>query len=73
MRTAATILAELDALRSARASGALEIRVGLDVVRYKSDSEMAAAIAGLESELEQVQGTARARTIVVRSADRKGW
>jgi hypothetical protein len=73
MRTAATVLAELDALRSARASGALEIRTGLDVLRYRSDAELAAAISALESELEQAQGTARSRTVVIRGLANKGW
>ena len=73
MRTAPTILAEIDKLCAARASGAKVIQFADRRLEYRSDAEIAAAIAALETELENAQGTASPRTIVVRPPAFKGW
>ncbi len=48
--------AQLDALRKARASGARKIEYDTYSVEYKSDSEMAAAIADLERRINTSSG-----------------
>jgi hypothetical protein len=73
MRSIATITADLDSLRSARAKGARRIRFADREVEYRSDIEIARTVAALEAELGQAQGIASPRTIVVRPPPFKGW
>lgn len=58
----------LEALRRARYSGALRIRFGDEEVVYRSDAELARAIATLEEEVAP-----RIKTVVVRTLPSKGW
>ena len=60
---------QLLALRHARASGVSRIQIGEREVRYKTDAEMAAAIAALEAELNP----RRVRSVMVRPTTNKGW
>ncbi len=73
MRSAATIQSDIDKLRAARAKAAKVVQFGDRRAEYRSDAELAAALAALEAELEQAQGTVMPRTIVVRPPDYKGW
>ncbi len=68
MTTLAQRQAQLDALKTARATGARSIQFAERKIEYKSDREMAAAISALEAE---IAGQPRAKNIVVRST--KGW
>ena len=67
MADIAKVVADLEKLKAARRSGVLRIRQDDREVLYRSDAEIAAAIAALEAEL----GTSTPRTIAVRSE--KGW
>jgi hypothetical protein len=58
-------------LKDARASGVLECQYSERRVRYKSDSEMARAIAALEAELAELEGLGRPMNVVVRG--NRGW
>lgn len=62
------LLDQLEALREARRSGASSLSYEGKSVTYRSDAEIAAAIAALENELGLTQPV---RTVVVRST--KGW
>jgi hypothetical protein len=56
----AALRAKLDALRDARASGLLETQHGETRTRYKSDAEMARAIADLQQQINgATPGSAR--------------
>lgn len=74
MADLATLQAELEALKSARRSGDKRVRYqgphGEREVEYKSDKEMAAAIAATEAEIAALVGTPTVRTINVRI---KSW
>lgn len=60
MTDVTTLQSRLDALRKARASGLLETEHGDTRIRYKSDKEMADAIADLQSQIRAAGGgTAR--------------
>lgn len=67
--------AKLDKLKSARYLGVHEIEyVGNGVSRrasWKSDIEMATAIAALETEIAEAEGTPKSRNLIVRCS--KGW
>ncbi len=54
MRSGATITADIDKLRAARAKAAKAVSFGDRRVEFRSDQEIAAAIAALEAELEHV-------------------
>jgi hypothetical protein len=73
MADIAALQAQLDALKSARASGVRELRFGERHIFYKSDKEMVAAIAALEDEINQTQGAPRPRNVVLRSPPHRGW
>jgi hypothetical protein len=62
---------QLEALKSARRTGALRVRFADREVTYRSDTELKAQIAALESELAAAEGTPRPRNVVIRST--KGW
>lgn len=64
---------ELEALRSARASGQASIREGDRSIQYRSDVELRNAIAALESELREASAATQVRNVVVRTASGKGW
>ncbi len=69
-RTAATIQAEIDSLKAARASGVLRVRHGETETTYQSSESMGRVIADLEAELAAL-GTSRVRA--VRFTSRKGF
>ena len=75
MADLATLTARLDALRASRATGVLTVRLASDGVEqmttFKSDAEMASAIAALESEIAAASGMRPVRNIIVRNAG--GW
>jgi hypothetical protein len=73
MRSPGTILADLDKLRAARGKAARVIQFADRRIEYRSDAEMATAIAALETELEAAQGVTSPRTVVVRPLRNKGW
>lgn len=50
------LIAKREALLASRADGILSARFGEDEIRYKSDREMAAAIAALDREIVALQG-----------------
>ena len=62
----------MPALKSARATGAREIQFGERRVTYRTDGELRAAILALESEIDDMQGNARVRNVVVRTLPNKG-
>lgn len=67
MPTLADLQARLDALRATRAGGALKIREGEREVQYRSDAELAAAIADLERQIA-AQSTGRVHTVRIFSS-----
>lgn len=74
MADLATLQAELEALKSARRGGEHSVKYegpkGSREVVFKSDKEMAAAIAATEAEIAALTGSPVVRTINVRN---KGW
>ena len=73
MADLAKMQAQLNALKSARSSGAREIQFGERRVVYRTDGELRAAIAALQAEVDNLQGAARVRNVVVRTLPHKGW
>ncbi len=71
MTDLATLTADLERLKAARRSGVLSVQFTDRHVTYRSDFELVRAIAALESEIATTQGTARPRSINIRSD--KGW
>jgi len=73
MPDVAELQAELDALRSARASGVREVEIQTGAnrrrVAYRTDAELAAAVADLE---RQIAGQAGRRVHTIRIASSKG-
>jgi hypothetical protein len=70
MTAIATLLADLERLKSARRLGVRRVEFEDFVCEYKSDAEMTAAIRAIEAE---VLGGAGVRNTVFRSPDNKGW
>jgi hypothetical protein len=74
MADLATLQTELDALKAARRGAELRIKYqgpnGMREVEYKSDSELAAAIAATESEIAALSNPTAPRIIYPRY---KGW
>lgn len=58
MATLAELQAHRAALEAARYSGNRRVRVGGTEVEFKSDSEMAAALADLDQRIKDASGTA---------------
>ena len=56
MATVAEMQTQLDVLRKARASGVRKTEYGEKSVEYKSDAEMAAAIADIERRITGASG-----------------
>jgi len=71
MSDAAAIRQRLETLRQKRASGVRTVRFGDDEATYKSDSEMAAAIADLERQLAAAEGRSSVQVVNIRS--KRGW
>ncbi len=71
MTDLATLRSQLDALKRARRSGVLRLRDQDQETLYRSDSELAAEIASLESEIAELTGSNKPRSISLRSS--KGW
>jgi len=72
MTTLAELLAARDALLKARVGGLREVRDSTgESVTYKTDREMAAALAALDSEIAAAT-TGRARPAVIRCHTSKG-
>lgn len=55
--------AQRETLQAARFNGVLTIKAGDKWVTYRSDKELADALAALQREIASVQGTPRARRI----------
>ena len=66
----ATMLAQRDALKAARYAGTLSVEVGQKKVTYRSDRELANAIAALTKEINDASGVSAPR--VIRIASSKG-
>jgi hypothetical protein len=60
---------QLAELKNMRASGVLRTRIGEREVYFRSDAELAAAIASLTPELNPQ----RPRNVMVRPVSNKGW
>jgi len=56
MATAAELRVRLDALEAARDGGQRRVRVGNTEIEYRTDAELAAAIAALEKRLAVAEG-----------------
>jgi hypothetical protein len=69
----ATLQAQLEAAKAARRSGVKELWFGERRIFYKSDKEMATAIAALETEIANLEGTRRPRSVVLRTPPFRGW
>jgi hypothetical protein len=71
----AELQSKLDALQRSRYAGTRRIVYLANGVsreiEYKSDQEMARAIAALETQIAEVQGTPKSKNLVVRAI--KGW
>jgi hypothetical protein len=67
MTELATLLADLESLKEARRSGVLKVRFDEREVTFRSDAEIAAQIAAIETE---ISGSGP-RNVMVRST--KGW
>jgi hypothetical protein len=67
MATIAELQSQLDELKKAYRSGALEVTYDGKSIKYKSQTEMQAAIASLQAELGMVQGRS------IRVVSDKGW
>jgi hypothetical protein len=66
-----TSKAQLEKLKRARASGALEVWIGERRVRYRSDAELRAQIAALENYIASIEGTPTPHSVVIQA--KKGW
>lgn len=71
MLTVAQLQQQLDALRIAYNSGAQRVSYEGKNVDYRDASEMRAAIASIENQLNNLTGANTPRSILIRS--RKGW
>lgn len=64
-RSAATVEAELDALKAARAKGVLEVEFADQRTRFASGEDLAGRIAALERELATLTGTRRTHRLAL--------
>lgn len=71
MADVATLQARLDALEASRATGELSVEYAGRSVTYKSDAQMAAAIADLKRQIAASQSPGPVR--VVRVSGNKGF
>jgi hypothetical protein len=63
--------AQLEKLREKRRSGIYRTRIGDREVFHRSDAELTAQIAALESYIASLEGSPSPHTVVVRAT--KGW
>jgi hypothetical protein len=68
----ASLANQLDALKSARASGVEECWLGERKVQYKSDREMVAAISALENEIAKETGVTHTIRVHEKNRPREG-
>lgn len=69
MATLADLIAQRDALFAARLKGIREVRdASGEAVVYKSDTEMAAALAACDREISALSGTRHPKTIIFRTS-----
>ena len=73
MADVSELLADLEKLKAARRSGATEIWTGSDKVTFRSDRDLTKAIAAVEAEIAQLQGSSRPKNVVLRSLPFRGW
>ena len=66
--TLADMIAMRDRLTAARYAGVLKVKTGEDEVTYRSDAEMRAALADLETKIASASGTAPIRQIRIASS-----
>lgn len=59
MATLDELIAQRDKLEQARNSGKRRVRIGQSEIEYKTDSEMASALAALNSQIRALQGKKR--------------
>ncbi|AXS39233.1 hypothetical protein [Breoghania sp. L-A4] len=59
--------ARLEKLHVARDSGTHSVRFGEEEVRYRTDTELASAIAALERRITALQGRKPVRTVYINS------
>ncbi len=71
MATAIEIQARLDALRALRAEGVRRTKFDQDETEFRSDAELASAIADLERQLAAAEGKSSIRFVPIRSHN--GW
>lgn len=71
MADAITLQARLEKLRSLRADGVRTARFGEDEVTFRSDAELAVAIADLEGQIAAGAGRTLPRFINIRT--KNGW
>lgn len=64
-RTIATVESELDALKSVRARGVLEVRFGDQISRFADGPDLERRIAAVERELSRLQGSRRTHRLAV--------
>ena len=62
------LAARREALQEARFRGVLTVKAGDKSVTYRSDAELAAAIAGVEAEIAKVSGRRRPRFLATTAA-----
>lgn len=67
MATHAELIAARDALKEARYSGSLRVRHGEKEVEYKSDTQMASALAAIEADLANLSRVTGSRTFTPRT------
>jgi hypothetical protein len=69
MADVAELIARRDALKAARLNGLREVRDSSgEGVTYKSDAEMASALAAVEREISALQGRSPIKTIIFRTS-----
>lgn len=68
MPTVAELQTRLDALQKSRAAGTRSVRFGDHQIDYKSDSEMAAAVADVKQQILLGSGTGLVHTVRVSSS-----
>jgi len=64
---------DLAALKAARRSGAQRVVFGNREVEYRTDKELATAIAATEAEIAVQQGATKPRNVVLRGLPNRGW
>jgi len=68
MATLAELIARRDALLSVRAAGTREVEYDGKRIVYRSDAEIATAIADIERQISQASGAGRISTVYINSS-----